>query len=118
LALVLLTIGSVKTFVGGQPTITENPDTRQEELQREILAYYSAHPDAKDTPGGILKWWFPASPKRWRVEEVAAALESMAARGWLSSRRIRQAEQIYSLNKEKLGEVESFLAGRSDKQRT
>jgi hypothetical protein len=98
----------------GQPTITENPDTnpdtRQEDLQREILAYYNAHPDAKDTAGGILKWWFPASPNRWRIEEVTAALESMTARGWLSCRRIREAEQIYSLNKEKLSEIENFLA--------
>lgn len=100
----------------GQPTITENPDTRREELQREILAYYSAHPDAKDTAGGILKWWFSASPNRWRIEEVAAVLEAMSARGWLISRRIRQAEQIYSLNKEKRGEIDVFLAGRSHKK--
>lgn len=100
----------------GEPTVTENPDTRQEQLQREILAYYNTHPDAKDTPAGILKWWFPASPKRWRVEDVAAALESMTARGWLVSRRIRQAEQIYSLNKGKLGEITEFLADPAAKK--
>ncbi len=94
----------------GRPTVTENPDTRQEELRREILAYYNAHPDAKDTPGGILKWWFPASPKRWRIEEVAQALEAMTARGWLVSRKMRQAERIYSLNKEKSDEIAKFLA--------
>jgi hypothetical protein len=93
----------------GQPTFTKNPNTRQEKLEREILAYYAAHPDAKDTPSGILKWWFPANPSRWRIEEVATALESMTARGWLTSRRMRQAEQIYSLNKEKLGEIRIFL---------
>jgi len=94
----------------GQSTSTGNPNTRQEKLEREILAYYAAHPDAKDTPGGILKWWFPANPSRWRIGEVATALESMTARGWLTSRRMRQAEQIYSLNKEKLGEITIFLS--------
>lgn len=117
LALVLLASSQVKPSLD-QPTVTENPETRREELRREILGYYNAHPDAKDTPGGILKWWFPANPRRWRVEEVAEVLESMTARGWLISRRMRQAERIYSLNKEKLGAIETFLAGRSDKQRT
>jgi hypothetical protein len=109
MALVLLLRSGVKPSLG-QPTFTKNPNTRQEKLEREILAYYAAHPDAKDTPGGILKWWFPANPSRWRIEEVAAALESMTARGWLTSRKIRQAEQIYSLNKEKLGEITIFLS--------
>lgn len=108
LAVVLLLRSWVKYSLG-QPTFTKNPNTRQEKLEREILAYYAAHPDAKDTPGGILKWWFPANPSRWRIEEVATALESMTARGWLTSRRMRQAEQIYSLNKEKLGEITIFL---------
>jgi len=49
---------------------------------------------------------------------VAAALESMTARGWLISRSMRQAEQIYSLNKEKSDEIESFLAGASAKRQT
>jgi hypothetical protein len=93
-----------------QPTFTKNPNTRQEKLEREILAYYAAHPDAKDTPGGILKWWFSANPSRWRIGEVATVLESLTARGWLTSRRMRQAEQIYSLNKEKLGEITIFLS--------
>ena len=109
MALLLLVCSWVKYSLG-QPTFTENPNNKQEKLEREILAYYAAHPDAKDTPGGILKWWFPANPSRWRVEEVATALESMTARGWLTSRRMRQAEQIYSLNKEKLGEITIFLS--------
>jgi hypothetical protein len=94
----------------GQPTFTRNPNTRQEKLEQEILAYYVAHPDAKDTPGGILKWWFSTNPSRWRIEEVATALGSMTARGWLTSRKMRQAEQLYSLNKEKLDEITIFLS--------
>jgi len=42
----------------------------------------------------------------------------MTARGWLISRRIREAERIYSLNKEKSGEIENFLARAPDKQPT
>ena len=109
LALVLLLRSGVKDSLG-QPTFTRKPNNRQEKLEREILAYYVAHPDAKDTPGGILKWWFSTNPSRWRIEEVATALGSMTARGWLTSRKMRQAEQIYSLNKKKLGEITIFLS--------
>jgi hypothetical protein len=109
LALVLLLRSGVKDSLG-QPPFTRNPNNRQEKLEREILAYYVAHPDAKDTPGGILKWWFSTNTSRWRIEEVATALGSMTARGWLTSRKMRQAEQIYSLNKKKLGEITIFLS--------
>jgi hypothetical protein len=93
-----------------QPTFTENSQDRQEKLKREILAYCVGHPDAKDTVAGILKWWFvPTTPSRWRIDEVRTALESLVAKGWLTSRMIRQSEQIYGLNKAKLAEIQAFL---------
>jgi hypothetical protein len=88
---------------------TENPGKRQEKLQREILTYCVEHPDAKDTLSGILKWWFADSRSRWRSDEVGTALESLAAKDWLTARMIRQSERIYGLNKTKLSEIEIFL---------
>lgn len=92
-----------------QPTFTENPNDRQEKIKREILAYCVAHPDAKDALGGILKWWLAPRRNQWRIEEVRTALENLTAKAWLTSRMMRQAEQIYSLNKEKIQEIETFL---------
>jgi hypothetical protein len=91
------------------PVSTENPSDRQEKITREILTYCVAHPDAKDTLGGILKWWFPARPSPWRAEEVKSALDHITAKGWVTRRMIGQAEQIYGLNKVKIGEINLFL---------
>jgi hypothetical protein len=91
------------------PASTENPSDRQERITRGILAYCVAHPDAKDALDGILKWWFPASPSPWRAEEVKSALEDLTAMTWLTRRTISQTEQIYGLNKEKIGEINTLL---------
>jgi hypothetical protein len=93
----------------GKPTAADDLNTEQKNVMAEILAYCLAHPDAKDTAAGILKWWFPAGAPRWRPAEVAEALELLTARGWLSSRALANSEQVYGLNKERVAEIEAFL---------
>ena len=95
----------------GQPTHADDESQRQEELTRAILKYCVEHPDAKDTVDGILRWWFPAGEARWRVDEVKAALKSLTANGWLISRKLQQAEEIYGISKEKMTEIQAFLSG-------
>jgi len=78
-------------------------------LTRELLTYCVEHPDGKDTVEGIRRWWFPGEESTWGVDEVRNALESLTKRQWLISRTIRQSEEIYGLNKEKLKEIKNFL---------
>lgn len=93
----------------GEPTAVEKLSSEQKNIMREILAYCLAHPDAKDTAAGILKWWFPRSGNPWRAEEVGEALEWMTAQEWLTSRALANTAQLYGLNKEKVTEIETFL---------
>ncbi|MGE5217825.1 MAG: hypothetical protein ACM3SP_12560 [Chloroflexota bacterium] len=78
-------------------------------MARSLLAYCVEHPDAKDTVEGIQRWWFTTGQTSWGVDEVRNALESLTARKWLTRRTVRQAEEIYGVNKEKLDEIKSFL---------
>jgi len=92
-----------------RPKQPDHEVQRQENLTRGLLTYCVDHPDAKDTVEGIQRWWFPTGQTSWSVDEVRNTLESLTARKWLIRRTVRQSEEIYGVNKEKLDEIKSFL---------
>lgn len=71
---------------------------RRQALMRQILQYPSAHPDAKDTVEGILKWWLPSFPSESDKEQVQEALDALAAKGWLVKRVLPSSQEPYSFN--------------------
>lgn len=86
-----------------------------EELQRddllvEILRYVVAHPKAKDTISGIEKWWLSQSLSGEGRKKIEALLNSLVVTGWFIARCSPQAETIYSLNENKLHEIQEFLS--------
>lgn len=48
----------------------------------EIRLYLLRNPQAKDTAGGIHRWWIPAGEERFTREDVQSALDYMVRRGW------------------------------------
>ena len=80
----------------------------QLELIREILGYLIEHPEAKDVPEGILKWWLPGGEAEWGKEDVQKALDSLTSMGWLIERK---ATPFYGINKDQLDEIREFLKG-------
>lgn len=104
----------VKKDVLGQPTHAVDYKIRRETLTRAILRYCVEHPDAKDTVDGILRWWFAAGKAHWRVDEVKTVLGVLTTKGWLTSRKVQQSEEIFSINKEKVAEIEKFLSDAKD----
>jgi hypothetical protein len=77
-----------------------------------ILQYLIAHPDAKDTLEGILRWWLPGDAGEWQEGEVREALDALVTRGWLTWRCITPSQSLYGMNKEKLEEIKRFLRER------
>ena len=108
LAFTLLNGVSVSNALA-QVTLPQAEFPRQEQLRRAILSYCLEHPDAKDTVAGILNWWFRAVSPPCRSAEVKQALDSLIAAGWLNSRKLSQSDEIYSVKKEKLAEIEIYL---------
>ncbi len=89
-------------------TEKESTDRRQV-LMRQILQYLTAHPDAKDTVDGILKWWLPGHPIEWKKEEVQETLDHFVSKGWLAKRALSLSQELYYLKKEQLKEIKRFL---------
>ena len=98
----------------GKPTHAADEHQRQEKLTRAILKYCVEHPDAKDTVDGILRWWFSAGEEHWQIDEVRAALKALTANGWLTSRKLQQADEIYGISKERVTEIQEFLSGKAE----
>jgi len=78
-------------------------------LIRHILHYLTAHPDAKDTIQGILRWWLPKDEEAWNKAEVQEALDTLVARGWVTQRRTSPSRTLYGLNQKQLEEITAFF---------
>lgn len=81
-------------------------------LEWKILAYLSAHPDAKDTRDGIRAWWLQDTGD---VSQPAlqAALDNLANRGWLEVRGTGKDECFYGLSSRHRSAVAQFLEKES-----
>lgn len=75
-----------------------------------ILRYMVAHPKAKDTISGIEKWWLSQSVNPEGSRNLQTNLDWLVAKGWLNSRYSRESGTIYSLNQDRLPEIQEFLA--------
>jgi hypothetical protein len=76
---------------------------------REILQYLIEHPDAKDTPEGITKWWRSTGKSEWRKEDIQSALAHLASKGWLTVRSSSPPQKIYGFNKKYIKAIRAYL---------
>jgi hypothetical protein len=65
---------------------------------RQILQYPIAHPDAKDTLEGILKWWLESHPNELDKDQVQEALDALVSKEWLVKRVLPASQEPYSFN--------------------
>lgn len=99
------------------PLKEEGPSESLMAAAREILNYLVEYPDAKDTMEGILKWWLPDLDPKWGEKEVMGALDLLVLKGWVNRLEIAPLQKIYSLNKDNLKAIKSFLTNNDDLRR-
>jgi len=58
---------------------------------------------------GILKWWLPEAYVRQGREEIQRVIDFLVSRGWVVERTIASSEKIYSVNQDRLQELQAFL---------
>ena len=63
--------------------------TRDDDVDRAVLAYLEAHPSAADTLEGITAWWLEQRRIRYGVEIVSSALERLITSGAVEQLRRR-----------------------------
>ena len=82
---------------------------------REILGHCVESPDAKDTDEGIHKFWLSVRSKHKGIEKVRKALEYLVAtKQWMIKLPKGSSAPLYSLAKERLGEIKEFLQRSGD----
>lgn len=87
----------------------KDPPGSRDKAIRWILEYCIEHPDAKDTPDGIHKWWLPEGQGAWGREEVQKVLDFLTSQGWLTRRQTIPSKEIYGMNQDQLEEIKNFL---------
>lgn len=89
---------------------------RDNAMVLDLIQYIYKHRNAKDTLEGIIQWWISNEPRfKWRKEEVQATIDFLVSKGWLVIRYNQVSPQkIYAVNKERVEEMEAFLARYKD----
>jgi hypothetical protein len=80
-----------------------------EPIQRDVLAYVLAHPDARDSADGIRNWWLTGALRGIAAAEVRRALDELVRRRWISMTG-REPYTSYGVERDRLGEIRTFLA--------
>ena len=73
-----------------------NRELRVQGLREAIVAYLRKHPDASDTPKGIVKWWLPSMGMEASITLVEDILKQLAANGTLKCVRLPDGGMLYS----------------------
>ncbi len=78
-----------------------------------ILQYLLAHPNAKDTRDGVIRWWLPGGVETWDVGKVQGVLDRLVAQGWLTTRTVTPSQVLYGLATERLDDVTAYVHEQS-----
>ena len=83
---------------------------RHKDIALKVLCYLNAHPDARDTIEGIAAWWLLEQRILEEKGKVMETLQELVDQGVLVVHRRRDAEEQFSLNREKRELIRSLLA--------
>jgi hypothetical protein len=81
----------------------------------EILQYLVAHPLARDTVEGVLKWWLPTHPVPRTKAMVQEALDLLVAQSRLTKRVITHSEDVYGANESQMEEIRTLVSEPGNK---
>lgn len=88
----------------------EERDTILRSSAHRILGYFLRHPQTADSPEGIARWRLSECGVSYGVAQTLETLDWLAGRGYLRKEERLGASPIFSLDAERIGEAESFIA--------
>lgn len=92
-------------------------DCLESGIARDILAYLSIHPSAKDTLVGITEWWLLEQRIRYETDRVEAALAELAEKGFILQEERPGVGPVYWLNTDRArrtGDAPNGQAGQRE----
>jgi hypothetical protein len=60
-----------------------------------VRQYLAQHPDAADSPEGILRWWLPKELQRVPIDLLRQALEILVVTGEVHNRTLPDGTSLY-----------------------
>ncbi len=86
-----------------------NSFTTETDIARDVLAYLSEHPLARDTLEGVVEWWLlQQHVQRW-TPRVEAVLAQLVSEGLLLEHKDQDERSHYQLNQSNLEAIREFL---------
>jgi len=86
-----------------------NSFTTETDIARDVLAYLSEHPLARDTLEGVVEWWLlQQHVQRW-TPRVEAVLAQLVSEGLLLEHNDQDERSHYQLNQSNLEAIREFL---------
>ena len=86
-----------------------NSFTTETDIARDVLAYLSEHPLARDTLEGVVEWWLlQQHVQRW-TPRVGAVLAQLVSEGLLLEHKDQDERSHYQLNQSNLEAIREFL---------
>jgi len=86
-----------------------NSFTTETDIARDVLAYLSEHPLARDTLEGVVEWWLlQQHVQRW-TPRVEAVLAKLVSEGLLLEHKDQDKRSHYQLNQSNLEAIREFL---------
>jgi hypothetical protein len=79
------------------------------DIALRILRYLDEHPDARDTVNGVIERWIIEQCIREEKGKVLETLREMVAQGVLLEHRRKNAEEQFSINREKRDQIRDLL---------
>ena len=84
----------------------------EQQIAEEILGYFAAHPDARDTLDGIVQWWLLEQKITVQSARVKHVLAGLVAEGLVIEGRAGESS-FYRLNRRRYKTVRKRLERKS-----
>lgn len=89
----------------------------EDDLAKQVLAYFVHNPSAADNAEGIARWRIMDEKIRFTVAETFAVLRWLVAEGYLDEVSTRGAGRIFRLKTERIDDARELVSGSSSRKR-
>ncbi len=90
---------------------------RRSMIARDVLAYLTAHPDARDTIEGIIRWWIPEQKIKTHITTLKNVIAELVAKGLILESHGHDSRIHYRINRQKIEEIEDFFQNKTARVR-
>lgn len=85
------------------------PDFTRSDIEKMILEYLLANPEARDDLEGIADWWLMKQYISDSVDMLSEMIDELVSKGYVCVSNIGTSKIVYAMNPEKQDEIRSMV---------